>query len=590
MGSDYDPVAGEDPLPSERRPHDDSGRARQKITSRFAADPDFRRSVLVWFTIFFGSVLLAGAGLYVVQDREQSRRLAQLKSEENGIVFAQLGTIRERLKLVRTDLLFLRNEIEFQLNAPGSTLASTSKVAENAFKNFSKSRGIYDQIRIIVPSGREYLRINYNGGSPIVSDPSRLQDKSKRDYVNTPLSMEHGQVYVSPLDLNKEDGKVVRPFKPTIRISTPLEKADGTRVGILVLNYLASSMLTAVEASADLSNGDPMMLNSAGYWLVSRSPPPAWGFMFDDEQDVTMKVLYPQTWAAAQKATSGQILNDEGLFSYNVVDPVSDIMTGVQDFEGFVPPRAAAGRGDSTHRWYVGTFVEDDELKAAISEPSRARLFYMGLVAVLCFLGSTAAAFALAEAKHYRVMLERLARFDSLTGLANRRSLEEQLDIEIARARETGHQVVLAFLDIDGFKMINDNLGHSVGDQALVDIAQTIEGKIREFHTYAQHGANERAAAAPFAARLGGDEFVVLFPDVSEMEAVSLLLERMSKAIRALSWQGKAIGVSVGVAIYPDHGLTRDALLETADEAMYKAKSAGKNTIVMAAPNADALL
>ena len=74
------------------------------------------------------------------------------------------------------------------------------------------------------------------------------------------------------------------------------------------------------------------------------------------------------------------------------------------------------------------------------------------------------------------------------------------------------------------------------------------------------------------------------------MEAVSLLLERISKAIRALSWQGKAIGVSVGVAIYPDHGLTRDALLETADEAMYKAKSAGKNTIVMAAPNADALL
>jgi|GEM_PF-1700479 len=582
MGSVSDPAAAST-SPAEQRPHDDSGRARQKITSRFSADPDFRQSVLVWFAIFFvGSMMLAGAGVYIVQDREESRRLAQVKSEESGIVFAQMGAIRERLKLVRSDLMFLRNEVEYLLNTPGETLQSTSTTAGSVFKNFAKSREIYDQIRIILPSGQEYLRVNYNGGSPIIAAETRLQDKSERTYVQAPLAMSHGQIYVSPLDLNVEDGRVVRPYKPTVRISTPLETADGDRVGVIVLNYLASSMLTAVESAADLSSGDPMMLNAAGYWFVSRTPPPAWGFMFDDEHDERMNILYPQTWAAAQTATSGQILTDEGLFSYSVVDPVSDIMTGVQDFEGFVPPRAAAGSSSNPRRWYVGTFLDADQLDAEVGEPSRAKLFYVGLVLSLCFLGSTAAAFALAEARHYRLMLERLARFDSLTGLANRRSLEEQLDVEIKRAREHERSVVLAFLDIDGFKKINDDLGHSVGDEALVDIAQTIERKIREYVAFPPRGADEATIAAPVAARMGGDEFVVMFPEAESVEAATTMLKRLGKAIRGLSWKGHGVGVSIGIALYPEHGLTRDALLETADAAMYQAKSAGKNTIVMA--------
>jgi diguanylate cyclase (GGDEF)-like protein len=81
---------------------------------------------------------------------------------------------------------------------------------------------------------------------------------------------------------------------------------------------------------------------------------------------------------------------------------------------------------------------------------------------------------------------------------------------------------------------------------------------------------------------MGGDEFVVLFPDARDTEAATAMLTRLAKAIRALSWKGHAVGVSIGIAVYPEHGRTRDALLETADDAMYQAKSAGKNTIVIA--------
>lgn len=580
-----DPTDDNRPPPLPRLHRHGRTPARKRIASRLGADPGFRRSVLAWFGVFFsGSLLLAGAGLYFVQEREQARRLAQLKAEESGVVFAQMGAIGERLTLVRSDVLYLRNEIEILLNAPGETIDSAGRKAESAFKNFSQSRGIYDQIRIIRPSGRETLRINFNGGSPIRADPSRLPNERNRPYVTAALQLRHGQIHVSPLDLNVESGVVVRPYKPTIRVSTPLQTADGNRAGVLVLHYLASSMLTAVESAADLANGAPMMLNSDGYWLVSHVPPPTWGFMFPDGNDETMEVRYPRTWARAQQAPSGQVLTAEGLFSYSVVDPVSDIMTGVRDFEGFVPPRSAAGSAGSDQRWYVGTFIVAAQLEAAISEPSRAALFYVGLVVALCFLGSTAAAFALAEARHYRTMLERLARFDSLTGLANRRTLEEQLDIEIARAGKSGNRMLLAFLDIDGFKSINDELGHTVGDQALGDIAQSIEAEIRASAGPAPRGGKEAALAAPFAARLGGDEFVVLFPDARDIDAVRRTLERLGTAIRVLSWEGHTVGVSIGAAIYPDHGLSRDQLLETADEAMYRAKTSSCRTLAMAGP------
>ncbi|MGX1306194.1 diguanylate cyclase (GGDEF)-like protein [Amorphus suaedae] len=563
---------------------DDAGaRPRRGMFARKGADAAFRRSVLKWFGIFFlGSLVVTASGLYAVKNQEESRRLYELKAEEQGIVFAQLGAIRERLALVRSDLMFLRAEYEYLLNTPGQTPENIDRITQTELKNFSRSRGIYDQIRIIRPSGMEGIRVNYNGGSPISVAPDRLQDKSDRPYFSEAMKLPYDDVYVSPLDLNVEDGVVSRPFKPTIRISTPIETAGGERVGILILNYLATSMLTAVESAADLSTGAAMMLNSDGFWLVSRTPPPTWGFMFPDESDERMPVLMPLTWKAIEAGGSRQILTSEGLFSYSVVDPVSDIMTGVRDFEGFVPPRAAAGRTDSQQRWYVGTFVDAPTLDEAIGEPSGAVLFYGGLVVALCFLGSTGAAFALAEAKHYRSMLERLALFDSLTGLANRRSLEERLDIEIARARDGDARIVLAFLDIDGFKAINDELGHNVGDEALVEIAQSIEANIRAYDPYGPRRGKDAGAAAPLAARMGGDEFVVLFPDARDRQATERMLRRLGTAIRELSWQGKRVGVSIGVAAYPDHGLTRDALLGRADEAMYRAKSSRCTTFVVA--------
>ena len=162
--------------------------------------------------------------------------------------------------------------------------------------------------------------------------------------------------------------------------------------------------------------------------------------------------------------------------------------------------------------------------------------------------------------EHIRV----LALQDALTGLPNRLHLNDQVELALERAATTELRFALLFLDLDGFKKVNDQHGHDIGDVLLVHVAQVLKSAVRE---------------TDVVARLGGDEFVVLLHDVSDEAMISAIAEKMVQGIsEPCTLQGIAIkmGASVGIAIFPDHGTMREALLKAADHAMYAAKSAGK--------------
>lgn len=163
---------------------------------------------------------------------------------------------------------------------------------------------------------------------------------------------------------------------------------------------------------------------------------------------------------------------------------------------------------------------------------------------------------------------EHRARHDALTGLPNRHQLEPAIADAIRQARQTGSRLAVAFVDLDGFKAVNDELGHEAGDALLREIGRRIAQGIR---------------AEDLAVRLGGDEFVVVLGGVSRREDVALVLERMLQSLAApfeLS-QGVrcAVGASIGVAMWPDDGSEAGELMARADEAMYVAKRAGKQRI-----------
>lgn len=165
-----------------------------------------------------------------------------------------------------------------------------------------------------------------------------------------------------------------------------------------------------------------------------------------------------------------------------------------------------------------------------------------------------------------RLLLEQRANHDVLTGLPNRVLLAECLDQVLARARGDGSAVAVAFIDLDGFKTINDSMGHVAGDCLLVTMAQRLRQALRDDDTLA---------------RFGGDEFVAVLPDVRDSALLTSLTGRLSAAARMpvpLEGRTICISASIGVALYPDDGTSAAALIERADAAMYAAKRRLRST------------
>jgi diguanylate cyclase (GGDEF)-like protein/PAS domain S-box-containing protein len=165
-----------------------------------------------------------------------------------------------------------------------------------------------------------------------------------------------------------------------------------------------------------------------------------------------------------------------------------------------------------------------------------------------------------------RQHIEHLALHDPLTSLPNRAGFTQKLSDCIREQKP----FALLFVDIDGFKPVNDNFGHDIGDKVLIAISQRMRGAV---------------AGRDFIARLGGDEFVVILHDVSGATESDLIGARILEKIRAPMTFKKevcTVGASIGVAFYPTHGKSGESLLSAADSAMYEAKRAGKNRVVTA--------
>lgn len=161
--------------------------------------------------------------------------------------------------------------------------------------------------------------------------------------------------------------------------------------------------------------------------------------------------------------------------------------------------------------------------------------------------------------------LQYMVRHDPLTGLPNRRWFSEQLEADLKSAQRHQHILAVMFLDLDGFKETNDTYGHDFGDLVLVSAAERTKDCLRE---------------SDKMARLGGDEFIILLPQVSSLDAVKVVAEKVLESYKApFVFEGVSsqIGVSIGISLYPAHSDKAEALLAKADEAMYCSKKNGRN-------------
>jgi diguanylate cyclase (GGDEF)-like protein len=176
------------------------------------------------------------------------------------------------------------------------------------------------------------------------------------------------------------------------------------------------------------------------------------------------------------------------------------------------------------------------------------------------------------ELAQYSKQQQELALHDPLTGLPNRRLLEDRIATTLQHAARHQHKAAVMYLDLDGFKAINDTHGHACGDEILKLVAGRLVGSSRKEDT---------------VARVGGDEFVIVLGEVSTLadaqEPASKLIEVVSEPyqVGALTLQ---LSTSIGIALYPEHADNVQALIEKADQALYEAKRGGKNRHCAAQP------
>ena len=189
------------------------------------------------------------------------------------------------------------------------------------------------------------------------------------------------------------------------------------------------------------------------------------------------------------------------------------------------------------------------------------------LVSLLAWLMVTGRVRAQRLAAAMTEELRHLAQHDALTDLPNRALFSDRLNHELVRAKRHGEHFALLFLDLDNFKFINDNFGHAVGDIVLQQIARRLRDSIR---------------ASDTVGRIGGDEFVVLMPELLEPNDALGLAEKIRQAVRqpiAVDGRDLLMSCSLGVAVYPDDGSDEIALTKSADEAMYRAKESGRDSV-----------
>jgi diguanylate cyclase len=187
------------------------------------------------------------------------------------------------------------------------------------------------------------------------------------------------------------------------------------------------------------------------------------------------------------------------------------------------------------------------------------------IVLIYSYKKTTALFKSVAEKETVVNSLSFQAQHDPLTGLLNRRGFELALERVYFNARQASRQFALIYIDLDGFKLINDHFGHEVGDQLLIKVGKLFSGVLRE---------------GDHIARLGGDEFALIIEQFKYQEELSQLAMRLIATLDhpvLIDGESTDVGASVGVASYPKHAKNVQALIVEADNAMYQAKKSGKN-------------
>ncbi len=519
----------------------------------------------VFFLIFLPIMFVITSLSYFYYTSINNANIQALKDNEKFRISLQGEAFREECRDVVSDLIVLSSHIELSVLINKNNDDNLGAL-EYEYLIFAQSKDIYDQVRLLKADGMEVVRVNFNEGKPELVPRKELQFKGGRYYFKDTIKLKRGEIFVSPFDLNTEGGEIEQPLKPTIRFGMPIFDKNEEVWGMIVLNYLGSKLLEKIEKAAHQakSKGYNLLINSDGYFLKGVANNDEWGFMFPERKNKTFKNMFNNSWDAINAVSSGQLYVEQGLLTFDTLYPLTE---GLKSSSGSneVFGESVKALDANKYYWKLASFIPEDRVYG-LTAYLRSVLIVFNLL-FITILGVFAWLLSRAIIQHRldEAKIKRLAHFDDLTGLPNRSLLYDHMELYLAAAKREEVPLYVFFIDLDGFKKVNDQLGHKAGDHILIEVGKRLKKCVRQMDTIA---------------RLGGDEFVLVIKSEKKIEKIHKIAQRVVTTLSEpimFNSHSCQIGSSIGIATYPKDGTTSDALMTKADTIMYEVKNSGKN-------------
>jgi diguanylate cyclase (GGDEF)-like protein len=482
-----------------------------------------------------------------------------------------------------------------------SSTERDKKMLADTFAAMLKAHPEYFQIRLIstIQQGMELVRVDRDGEKLTRVSAASLQRREDKPYVTGTLRLARGDIYLSDITINHEEGTHSALNKPTVTVSTPVFSRTGKRLGLIAINVDLNGLARLLKSN--LPSAYKLYLsNQWGDFLVH--PDESQTFGFDRGKRVLIQDSFEDVMPLIQGKGMNVVTNirgepqqKSGQVAAFVRLPFGDTIDKRFVILGLSQPIDNITRETDSLRWDTIQIILAFSGLALILSVFFARIVTGPLIAMVNAinrfskdqvisttplgredeLGLLSRSFHdmqtqimrnLEELNESRKTLDHLARHDTLTGLPNRRMFYDRLEHAIAASRRSGKKLAVLFVDLDGFKEINDTFGHAVGDRVLMTVANLLKSAIRETDT---------------VARLGGDEYVILLDMIDDHRHAKTVVHKLHSLFQnPIQIEGHELNVhaSIGVAIYPRDGKDAEELMQYSDQAMYNSKKIGGNT------------
>jgi PAS domain S-box-containing protein len=271
------------------------------------------------FELFIPAALLVVGGAWFIAQDRIDEAMDMVRAEEINIVVLAVRRIDGELSRPLSQLRVLVNEEVLQRALDADERVSL-EVLNQRLRSLLAYNPEYDKMRWLDEQGMERLRVGRVEGQVVTMPSEQLQNQADSYYFRNAARLQPGQIYISPLDLNVEHGKVEIPHKPVLRIATPVQNSNEQARGVLIFDVAASHMLDGFTESVGNKRDHVMLVNQHGYWLKSSHPSDDWGFMFKREE--TLASRFPEAWREITALPTSQIKLADGLWTWSTAYPL----------------------------------------------------------------------------------------------------------------------------------------------------------------------------------------------------------------------------------------------------------------------------